>query len=308
MKRFAAFLAVSGTLLLARAAGAAEPASFWIEAHPWSCSQHVAPVARELALACDAAGRTCSVASSEASAARRIFLKCDDTKWTIETHDAKGVRLWSVDVAGDPSDRARSAAVFAVRAETGETLPSPPPAREPPIAVNVDAPPGPDKVKDAEPNKPSGVSMSLAPRAQIAVGNVTDDASFGRDGNSGGLMGFGFATTWNVEGIRIGPAAGGALGLRYSNNREQAAYWNAGVVAGVGAPFERKVFGLVVDAGYGQRFAADVRHFGYVRPSVIAQMFPTSEIRPFLAASYQLMVGGASGHYLGADLGLAWDL
>lgn len=203
MKRFAAFLAaVSGTLLLAPAAGAAEPASFWIEAHPWTCSQHVAPVARELNLACDAAGGACNVAASETSADRRIFLKCDETKWTIEAHDAKGVRLWSVDVTGDVSDRARSAAVFAVRAETGERLPSPPPPpHEPAVVAKIEGPPAPDKPSDPSPKPPASVTMAFSPRAQIAVGNMVDDPSFGRDYTSSGLVGFGFGTTWNVEAL-----------------------------------------------------------------------------------------------------------
>jgi hypothetical protein len=239
-------------------------------------------------------------------------VKCDETKWTIEAHDASGVRLWSVDLTGDLSDRARSAAVFAVRAETGERLPSPPPPapreREPAVVAMVDGPAAPDKPTDTSSKPPPSATMAFSPRAQIAVGNLADDPSFGRDYSSSGLVGFGFGTTWNVEGIRIGPAIGGALGMRYTSSTEQAAYWNAGVVAGVGAPFDRKVFGLTVDAGYGQRLASDVRHFGYLRPSVIAQIFPSSELRPFLAASYQLMVGGTSGHYLGADLGVAWEL
>jgi hypothetical protein len=313
MKRFTAFLVAAGAALLARAAGAAESPSFWVEARPWTCSQHVGPVARELSLACDAAGGTCKVAASEASADRRIVLKCDDAKWTVETQDAKGARLWAFDVAGDPSDRARSAAVFAVRAETGESLPPAPRAREtsPPIPLSVDAPhpPAPDTTKDAEPKRPANVSLAFSPRGLVTLGSATDDTSWGVSHNTGGLVGFALAATANIDGIHLGPTAAGALGIRRSVPNEQAIYWNGGVLAGIGAPFDRKTFGLSVDAGYGQRISdTDLRHYWYARPSVIAQLFASSEVRPFIAASYQVMAGGTSGHYVGGDLGVAWDL
>lgn len=311
MKSFAAFLAVSGITLLARAAVAAEPPSFWIEAHPWTCSQHVAPFARELSLACDAAGATCIVAETQASAARRILLKCDDTKWTVETHDANGTRLWSVDVAGDLSDRARSAAVFAVRAETGESLP--PPRAAEPIAPPSSAPaparaePSADRAPDEPAKKPADVSIAFAPRAAVAVGSVFDDKSIIRD-NVGGIAGVAASATWNVEGVRIGPTAGADVGLRYSGRGIQHLFWHAGVLAGWGAPFEPKIFGLALEAGYVERITNEVRHSGYVRPAIIVQVMPSSPVRPFLSASYQLMFGGASHSLAGADLGVVWDL
>lgn len=312
MKRFAAFLGVSGTLvLLARAAGAAESPSFWIEAHPWTCSQHVAVLARELSLACDAAGATCAVATTEASADRRVFLKCDETKWTVETHDARGARLWSVDVAGDPSDRARSAAVFAVRAETGESLPPPraadaiAPAPSAPAAPRAE--PAADRAPDEPAKKPADVSIAFAPRAAVAVGNLFDDKSIIRD-NVGGIAGVAATATWNVEGLRIGPTAGADIGLRYSGRGIQHLFWHAGVVAGWGAPFEPKIFGVVLEAGYAERIMNDVKHSGYVRPAIIVQVMRSSPVRPFLSASYQLMFGGASHSLAGADLGVVWDL
>jgi hypothetical protein len=320
MKRLAPLLAVFASLLLARSASAGDASSFWIEARPWTCSQHVAPVARELSLACDAAGAKCSVAANEAAADHRIVIRCDETKWTVEAEDKRGARLWAVDVTGELSDRARSAAVFAVRAETGEHLPaasapapSPPPRA--PVSIKIDerAPASTDTTTDTVPKEVPDVTLVFASRGNLKLGDVADRWGSKVTENGGKLLGVSGAATIDIEGLRIGPTAGLGIGVDYSPrvyaDKSAPFYWTVGAVTAIGAPFKRKVLGLGLEGGFGRLVLdKDVHDFGYVRPSIIVQPLPRSPARPFLAAAYEVKGGGITGHHVGLDLGMAWDL
>jgi hypothetical protein len=118
------------------------PTKLWLEARPFTCDAQLPALARELTLACDAAGAACVIASSESVADRRIVLHCSEEAWTVEATSPAGQRAWSVEVYGSDADRTRSAAVFTVRAESGEAAPyQVAPAPMPPSTFSVAAAP-----------------------------------------------------------------------------------------------------------------------------------------------------------------------
>src|SRR5262249_7925999 len=82
----------------------------WLEARPYTCSEHLAPLARELTLACDAAQGACGIAASQGAADRRLVVHCAESEWKVEALQPSGEPAWSVEVHGSDDDRARSAA------------------------------------------------------------------------------------------------------------------------------------------------------------------------------------------------------
>src|SRR5262249_4148722 len=114
-------------------------------------------------------GGACAVASAESAADRHLVLRCAEEVWTVESKPMLGSAepVWSVEVYGSDADRARSAAVFAVRAETSErNVPRPVAA---PAGAGPTPAPAPAKPVDADrapapPKDRSWLSLSAAPR------------------------------------------------------------------------------------------------------------------------------------------------
>jgi hypothetical protein len=266
--------ATSAALLLAASAASAQApkkSRLWLEARPFTCSEHLSSFARELTLACDAAGGQCAVAADEATADRRLILHCTDPQWWLEGADRSGAPGWTVELVGSDADRLRSAAVFAVRAESAEAprradlAPAPsadprepmkavparssePPSKAAPAASTSD----PDRV--AAPSTSSLFSVALAPRGGMAVGNASTSA----------LAGVGAFLVMNiVKDIRLGvsgavdyavrePGLSGYTGSEWMRHSESnRTHWSGGAVIGIGAPFDRTPAGLFVEGGYG---------------------------------------------------------
>jgi hypothetical protein len=311
----------------------------WIDTVGSDCAAHRTALARELTLACDAGGALCALASTEADADRRIVLHCDESAWSLEGREPSGAPLWRVELAGGDTDRLRSAAVFAVRAEGARPAPSaaPEPAKHDDAGGVEVAPSTPATEADAVP-KPKGsgtFSLAAAPRASTVIGH----------GRSTGLVGIGaYAVMKTFRDVRVGVSAS----VDHDNRRDtnllpvddrmpeaSRTNWLAGAVIGMGAPFERTPLGVLVEANYGlatfssRRFSectvvdneqqcngplvSGSSSIGQVRGSVVYQLLTASTIRPWVALSVrhlwnnQTNFGSDTSTLAGLDLGVVWD-
>jgi hypothetical protein len=291
-------------LLCARPARADEhPRKLWIEARPWTCSEHIAPFARELSLACDAADGACVVAGDEASADRRLVLKCGEPRWTLEAHDPSGARLWSAELAGGDSDRVRDGAAFVVRAETTAPLPprvAPPPSSPMLPVRSTDA----DARSDERRLYGNTFTLAAAPRALLSL------ADFTRAARANDLVGIGaYAAVRFVYGLRLGATAGvdGGEGGNVG--------WNLGLLAGLGAPFDSTRFGLLLQTGYFETFnlargrEKTFRENLYLRGSFVCQFLSNSNStsRMWVGLSPMVAARNEPRLFLGFDIGGAWD-
>src|SRR4051794_15929357 len=109
----AAVIMLSG-LALAREASAsgAQSAQWYVELVGTGCQAHRPAFEREIALACEAVGGTCRVASSPREAELRAILDCSGApeSWTLETRTIDGTVLGNIELAGATDDRLREAA------------------------------------------------------------------------------------------------------------------------------------------------------------------------------------------------------
>ncbi len=158
MPRRAVIAALVGALFsLVKAApafAAPEVTSWWVD--PESCPALTVPMARQISLACEAAGRSCEVVPQATTASRRISLHCDSSEhWTLEAHDASGAGLWHIEVRGTDDDRIRQASLWVAREGTVEVFrpPSTPNAPSAPPPVEKPAP-------SAPPEKRGGLAMA----------------------------------------------------------------------------------------------------------------------------------------------------
>ena len=138
---------IAAALLCAATAHAEEPSPrvlWWVEGRPWSCSDLVGPVARQVELACDASRQRCGIATNRAAASRIASLACapEGQGFRLDAEDPAGHPLWSVALAGDEETRARKAAMWIARADTdGPLLDAvPPPAVTPPATTPSSTP------------------------------------------------------------------------------------------------------------------------------------------------------------------------
>jgi hypothetical protein len=336
MKRFALALAAAVVALPQVARAEDSPHTWWVDAHPWTCSRWIPPLARQIQLACDALGHSCFVASTEAEADRRADLRCDGDTWQLEALTGHGARLWSVELAGDPEDRLRKAAVWAATA--GGDVPGPPPAPAPSPRPRADAPISPVRAVDSTPTAPPSAGpaapgrggVSLAARGMAGDGKTsTHDATL-----AGGRIAAGFRPfdpSGGLAPLSIGAAVYG--GHTVSSDRD-VFLGTAGLTLGWGAPWTDDVFGVAIEGGaalldtaayvWGPVVSADPAVYSidpgisggtrarqvlpYASASVLAAAH-TGALRPFAAATVQHI----SSHALGPittgaiDLGLAWN-
>ncbi len=306
---FAGFLAVVSVAGTARASDApAPPVRIWLEARPWTCVSHVPPLAREVTLACDAAGGVCAVATSEAEADRRLVLRCDgDGAWSVEGTDAAGARRWAADLSGTVDERLRTASVWVVRAETAATE-APPPRTPPPAAPAAAREEPPTKEKPAP--GPTGPSPRGSTLAVSAVGTLgwTKTADQGTAVGAGAMWGGRLVPEINLGlalGIEHVVEGEGAVPRRPPTNE------HAGLVAGWGAPFDASHYGFLFEggAGYQQSSTADGA-YGYGRAALTAQLAPREAVRPWAAFSFTQR--SMDSHLnltriFSLDLGVAWS-
>ncbi len=322
--RFASFLSLTVTLGvgLGASAGAAHAADrhktrVWIEARPWPCADFVAPLAQQIALACDAAGGTCGVASDAQAADERIVLKCQEAEgqWILEGESASGARLWSVGLFGDEDERLRRAGLWVARVDGGgpgipASVPNvtvAAPASKTPTAPRAPAvdpkPENPDETPGATPDRRGGLSLS----AHGAYETTSDGSP---------LVG-----ARAIFGARIAGGTRGTLALDgvapTQTNVRPFSLLRAGLGAAWGAPWMDDVLGAAVEVGAA---AASSYRFGgtkgapYGAVSLTAQ-YPNATLRPFVTASLSVFAMkdagfesvGSLAPMVGLDVGLAWS-
>jgi hypothetical protein len=308
---------------IARADG--QPKKLWLEARPYTCSEYLAPLARELTLACDAAGGACAVARDEGSADRRLVLHCAEPAWSLEATDAWGASKWSVDLVGGDADRLRSAAVFAVRAESDDRAlvraPASPPASMP---APSEAKPLPEPDRRPRVGEPSDWSLAAAPHAGALVSSAQGIPE------ATGSLGVGVYVSRRLRSFLPGvdlhvaltgsaerPVTGsnGAaldwqLGAAHAQDVQNATYeprFTAGGALGIGAPFDHTPFGALAEVGYAWRPGTFGGQEGVqARGEVVYQLFPTAAVRPWLGVSFR-RIFDTEKNAVGLDLGIAWD-
>jgi hypothetical protein len=149
----AACLVLGGRIGPARAdeGGPSPRVAWWVEGRPWTCSDPVAPVARQAELACDASGGQCRIAQTREEADRIAVLSCaaNRSAWRLDAEDRSGRVVWSVVLTGDPEARARKAGLWISLADA---TPAPPPESEVPPAVA--SPPAAETAPEAPPPPP----------------------------------------------------------------------------------------------------------------------------------------------------------
>jgi hypothetical protein len=321
------------------------PTKLWLEARPFTCDAQLPALARELTLACDAAGGACVIAPSESMADRRIVLHCSEEAWTVEATSPAGQLAWSVEVYGSDADRTRSAAVFTVRAESGEPVPhhvAPAPALEPPALPPIPTMRGgPAEDRDRVDSIPSPTLFSVAAAPRISTAFGRGDTHF-----MSGVAGYGvvrLSPSFRVGltgAVEVGeddsrdptmtaPNAGNEAVDSDSYTFAPAVYgsgmhWHlsGGAVLGVGAPFDRVPFGAMLEGTYGallySRGAVGPVHAGFasVRGGLVYQLFATNEVRPWLCLSARQTWStveslgdalSAANTYASIDLGVVWD-
>jgi hypothetical protein len=317
---------LAALLVLAPIARADEGAtvSWWVEARPWNCSDLVAPLAREIELACDAAGGICRIARSEAEATQYAVISCTEGEapWNLDAEGRDRRRLWSVALEGDRDERLRKAALWVARGEDDRGS----------VAASV-APPA------APPAPPA------SPAVPAAESTARDAADTSQTPTNGGLAfsAFGARTTYvnsflMLAGARVLAAtrlAGGArlgLGLDAEHSVADGLHGygggynltagHLGAVVGFGAPWTDDWVGVSGEAGVAKAkgnysdgccssasqlaYTTD-KTSAYLKLSLIAQWPRREGLRPFLGASY-IASDQLLDQWVTLDLGAAWSL
>jgi hypothetical protein len=301
------------SMLVARGA-AAEPANvrWWLEARPWTCNEHLSALGREVALACDATGGRCNVAPDERTATMRATLRCVDAdRWLLEATTAEGERLWNVDLAGEPSDRLRRAAVWIARnEEPARAEPSPSPV------VRLEAPGA----------RPAEVPGAEAPAASPSAADRRGGLSFAARGT------YGYARPeLGSNTLMAGARAEAALALRNgvrlgatgtfdSSLDAPAMQMLGGIALSLGAPWSDDVVGLEIGGGVGaQRMEYDAygeslgtRGVGYGEVAIVLQWPRVEGPRPWFAIQGAKYIGlegdeGLISTTLALNIGIAWS-
>lgn len=137
-------------------------------------------IVKELVLACDASRGACRVAKTRASASRTVLLRCGDddaaataehgSEWAFTAYDVDGAQRWTINLMGSDADLPRSAAMFAVRFETGDE-PRPAKPFEAPAAAAPASVPARSEPARSEPEESASSSSS--------TGKVLTYAGFG---------------------------------------------------------------------------------------------------------------------------------
>lgn len=314
-----AYVLAATACLVSRAALADEPASpprttlLWLEARPYTCSEYLPALAREVTLACDATGGSCQVAPNETSATRRLVLHCarsgateaNESVWTIEATERDGKRRWSAEVAGPTDDRLRSAAVWVVRAEGNDvTTPVASPAPRAP-AQAAEPRPGADKPTEAT----SLRRHTLALSGRAASG-------YTKTAEPGTAVGMG--VMWGrrlIPDLVIGLSTGlervvDVEGRSYSGLRRTSV--RGGVLLALGAPFDTSWYGIQIEGGPALTWTngGTAKGYGFFRAGLVAQLFGEQSTRPWLGVSFIQNSDDANEplHRLVAlDLGIAWS-
>jgi hypothetical protein len=289
--------------------------SWWIEGRPWTCSDPIAPVAREVELACDAAGGHCGVASQREGADRVAAVTCGakDAPWRLDAEDGAGKVLWSVTLGGDAASRARKAAMWIARAEGEGPPPLPAPAEPKPAAkpaATEDTPP-PVTVMKAGTRDDEDEDDDHKGHHKNNHSTVTGSfvSTLRQEFGAGPTMGGRFATASRMG--RSSMFFGGAIEGVTTPSLHQADYYgHFGPLFAMGAPYSHGTLGFAIEGGAAVRAnpatGSGPTFHAYVKGTGTIQLSSSSEWRPFVSFSY-LRTSDALDQMVFADFGFAWD-
>ena len=298
----------------ARAADAPARSSVavWIDVRPWTCSSQLPALARELALACDAAGDVCHVAAREASAERRLVLQCegDEGPKVAEEQDARGIRLWSVELGGALEDRLRTAAVWVVRAEGAEPIPLSAPARDAPVVASTPADAGAAREASAARARGRGITLGGSGRAAYTFSRSDGAPGYGAEIFVGGRLVPDANVGLVLGAVRYGLDTSGTADRSYSGAAATTAA-SAGMLLAWGAPFDASPFGLELALGpvvlIDRVTARHPTGSAFARCGFTAQIMKGRDVRPFASLGYMVFIGEQPFHVPSLDVGLAWS-
>ncbi len=284
--------AITAALLvpaLAREASAAgTPSARWyVETVGTACHAQRSALEREITLACNAIGGTCSVGASPKESELRAVLDCSglEESWTLVTRTRSGNVLGTLDLSGPEPDRLREAAVEIARDV------------EPEPAVAADVIRGaPARAEPPPPDFHAAVLPEKLTLVMGARGTSTNDSA----PTTGGLHVIaGLALAKGIRGTvgAIGEAGGSG------NGATRALRSGAGIA--LGAPFDGSApVGFAAEGGVASTTATTALA-GYFQGTVSAQ-WPRAGWRPYAALSAAALTSGihimASGE-LGIALG-----
>jgi hypothetical protein len=298
--------------------------AIWIETRPWTCAHEASAFAREIELACDAAGR-CRVSPTEADATHRAVLICESTERWILRAESGGRTEFTLALTGEREERLRKAAMWMARTEDDseslEDRPAQVPAVVKPSRTTVTVTRAPEAHREADaaskeeaekgdksPKKRSGLDLSVT----FGIANARYADSYR------GLHG---ALLFDVGPVRIGPAASvnqmfrdgsaGTAGERF----HAADIQTAGARVGIGAPFTDAVVGVWAEGGilWGERSSTEAAPGleimnPFARAEVVLQAPFDFPVRPYIYGGGMQTFGRLeeSMQSAMAGAGLAW--
>jgi hypothetical protein len=297
----AAFIVLSG-LGLSRAAWAAGTGAQWyVELIGTTCQSHRPALEREIALACDAVGGTCRVASSPKDAELRAILDCSgpEESWTLETRTIDGAVIGKIDLAGAPDDRLREAAVEVARDAAPERA----------LAVET--------LRATLTNEAPTHVEKGPERFTLVLGGRGTATSVRTEPNLAGVH--------LVGGLALGRLARATLGVAAEagggGDKAMRAFRGGPGIA-VGAPFEpTSVMGVAAEGGlaatskYGPYSSSDsgglltiVNTFAAYGQATVTIQWPRAGLRPYAAASAAFTSNDAARLVASGEAGLAFAI
>jgi hypothetical protein len=316
-------LACAGTLCPKVAAADDERRAWWLEARPWTCVEWIAPLARHVALACDAHGSSCTVAAEEQRANRLAILHCDGDhgSWILEAWNRSSQRLWSLNLSGDTDERLRKAGVWIASDGPGDSEKPKPPAERPLHQGDPGVP------NEPQPYEAPKTELPVAHRDRGAQGAPTEAAPTPR---RGGLVLTGhwggdaqdFGREGGLWGARLDALVlrGGVLHLAAGaqfdrvSGGQSAPGWlgRVGPVVGVGAPWTDDRIGLSLEGALGLNGGA----LNVAQPAAAGYAGVTLTLQPVTTPLFQPLATVSYGHVWAQDsystelfsigLGFAW--
>jgi hypothetical protein len=280
--------------------GTTQGAHWYVELIGTSCEPHRAAFEREIALACEAVGGTCRVASSPKEAELRAILDCSGPadSWTLETRTIEGVVIGKIDLGGAPDDRLREAAVEVARDAAPERA----------LAVET--------LRTTLANEAPVHSEKGPEKLTLVLGGRATTTTTRTEPTTGGIHVLG--------GLLLGRFARGTLGFvgeAGGSENKAVREFRGGPGIAVGAPFDRtSAIGIAAEVGmaasskYGAATASDggtlttKTGFAAYGQTTVTLQWPQGGLRPYAALSAAFMSIDASRLVASAEAGLAFAI
>ena len=286
------------------------PAARWyVETNGAACEGERTAFEREIRLACDAVGGSCTVVATAPEADLRAVLDCSETRsetrseagasdaWSLVTRMSGGTMLSTVDLSGPRSDRLREAAVEVAR--------DPTPLRS--LAIET--------LRFSLSAEQANPAPSRPP--QTLVFAISGIALSGNAANMPAM--FGGHLVAGLELMKSMRATLGFAGMAGGEGLGAARVLQAGAGIALGAPFDpTAAVGCALEGGLSSvsRYPSDgasssvalspvTSGGGYGKGSILVQ-WPRDGVRPFVGVSASVLSAPVLQTTAGLDLGLAF--